>query len=55
MQHGPMTAEEVTAFCASPHFEAAVRLRRADESAKDPVAEVASLDTWLSTLVAVAG
>jgi len=54
-QHGPMTSEEVTAFGASPHFEATVRLRRADESAKDPVARVESLDSWLPTLLAVAG
>ena len=55
MQHGPMTSGEAAAFAASPHFEAAVCLRRADESAKDPVAEVASLDSWLSALLAVAG
>ena len=55
MQNGPMTSAEVTAFGASPHFEAALDLRRADESAKDPAARVARLDTWVSTLVAVAG
>ena len=55
IQHGPMTAEEVTAFGASSHFEGAVCLRRADESAKDPAAVVAGLDSWLPTLVAVAG
>jgi len=54
-QNGPMTSEEVKAFGASPHFEAVVCLRRADESAKDPVAQVPWLDTWLSTLHAVAG
>ncbi len=34
LQGGPMSAEEVTKFRASPHAEAAVRLRRFDEGAK---------------------
>ncbi len=34
LQGGPMTADEVAAFRALPHAEAAVRLRRYDEAAK---------------------
>jgi len=34
LQGGPMSAEEVAAFEAVPHFEAAVQLRRYDERAK---------------------
>jgi phosphonate degradation associated HDIG domain protein len=36
LQGGPMTADEVTAFEARPHWEAAVRLRRWDDQAKVP-------------------
>ena len=34
LQGGPMTPDEVATFCASPHAEAAVQLRRFDEDAK---------------------
>jgi phosphonate degradation associated HDIG domain protein len=34
LQGGPMSADEVAAFRASPHAEAAVQLRRFDEGAK---------------------
>jgi phosphonate degradation associated HDIG domain protein len=34
LQGGPMSADEVAAFRALPHYEAAVRLRRWDEAAK---------------------
>lgn len=34
LQGGPMTQEEIAAFRALPHAEAAVRLRRYDETAK---------------------
>ena len=50
-----MTADEVSAFRASPDFADAVGLRRADEAAKDPGARVPGLDAWLSTLERVAG
>ena len=46
---------EVAAFARTTHFEATVRLRRADEAAKDPAAEVAPLDQWLPTLSRIAG
>lgn len=36
LQGGLMTREEVAAFEANPHAQAAVRLRRLDEAAKDP-------------------
>jgi phosphonate degradation associated HDIG domain protein len=35
-QGGPMTADEVTAFESTPHFAAAVALRRWDDAAKVP-------------------
>jgi predicted HD phosphohydrolase len=47
-----MSADEQEAFRAGPH---ALRLRQADEAAKDPSASVPDLDTWLATLLAVAG
>lgn len=39
LQGGPMRAEEVAAFRRNPHHEAAVRVRRWDEGAKDPAME----------------
>ena len=36
LQGGLMTTDEVAAFEANPHAQAAVRLRRLDEAAKDP-------------------
>lgn len=36
LQGGPMSAAEVTSFRQNPHHEAAVRLRRWDDAAKDP-------------------
>ena len=39
LQGGPMSADEAFAFRATPHAEAAVRLRRFDEAAKRPDAE----------------
>jgi gamma-butyrobetaine dioxygenase len=36
VQGGPMRGAEVTAFAASPYAEAASRLRRWDDAAKDP-------------------
>jgi predicted HD phosphohydrolase len=54
-QGGSMTADELSRFRSSPFFGAVVELRRADEAAKDPEASVPGLDTWLSTLEAMAG
>jgi predicted HD phosphohydrolase len=50
-----MTPEESAAFVVLPYADAAVRLRRADEAAKDPGAEVPGLDAWLPTLALVTG
>ena len=36
LQGGPMTAEEAAVFRRSPHFDAALQLRRWDEAAKVP-------------------
>lgn len=52
LQGGPMTPEEVERFRSSPHVEAAVSLRRWDDEAKDPEAEVPDLDTYLPILEA---
>ncbi|MGD0391619.1 MAG: HD domain-containing protein [Acidimicrobiales bacterium] len=50
-----MTVDELALFRASPFFDAAVELRRADEAAKDPGARVPALDAWLSTLELMTG
>jgi predicted HD phosphohydrolase len=54
LQGETMTGAEVAAFSRTPHFDGAVRLRRADEQAKDPGAPVSPLGSWLSTLNLVA-
>ncbi len=55
MQGEGMTREESAVFVDLPHAESALRLRRADEAAKDPNADVPGLDAWLPTLTLVAG
>jgi predicted HD phosphohydrolase len=55
VQGEAMTPEESAAFVVLPYADAAVRLRRADEAAKDPGAEVPGLDAWLPTLALVTG
>jgi phosphonate degradation associated HDIG domain protein len=52
LQGGPMSAEEAEGFRASPHFEAAVRLRRWDDEAKDPDLVVPGLDAYVPDLEA---
>ena len=54
LQGGPLNAEEMVAFEASTHFDAAVELRRADEAAKMPGRSVPGLARWLPTLGSVA-
>lgn len=44
LQGGPMSAGEVRAFEAGPHFKAAVALRRWDEGAKNPDAATPDFD-----------
>ncbi len=50
-----MTADEMREFRAGAHAEAALRLRTADEAAKDPTAEVPGLDSWMPLLLAAVG
>jgi predicted HD phosphohydrolase len=50
-----MSASEAAAFSRTAHFEATLRLRRADEGAKDPAVEVPPLEHWLPTLSRMAG
>ncbi len=45
-----MGSAEAAAFSRSPHFEGAVRLRQADEQAKDPGVPASPLGSWLPTL-----
>ncbi|HWE39608.1 MAG TPA: HD domain-containing protein [Isosphaeraceae bacterium] len=52
LQGGPMSAEEVEGFRASPHFEDAVRLRRWDDEAKDPGLLVPGLEAYVPDLEA---
>ena len=47
LQGGPMTEDEVRKFRESPHFAAAVALRRWDDVAKDPAAVVPGLDAYI--------
>ena len=54
-QGATMTAAEVATFRSSPHAEAAVQLRVADEASKDPDAVVPDLATWLPMLMSAAG
>ncbi len=54
LQGETMTSAEVVAFSRTPYFDGSVRLRRADEQAKDPGAPVSPLDSWWSTLQLVA-
>lgn len=55
VQGDTMSVSEVDAFTRSAHFDAAVRLRRADEAAKDPTAVVPPLGHWLPVLGRLAG
>lgn len=47
LQGGPMSPEEVARFRQEPHFEAAVRLRRIDEAAKDPAMQTPDFGHFL--------
>ena len=55
VQGEAMSDAEMVAFAGAPHFDAVVRLRRADEAAKDPTALVPPLEHWLPTLSLLAG
>ncbi|MGD9535570.1 MAG: phosphonate degradation HD-domain oxygenase [Alphaproteobacteria bacterium] len=54
LQGGPLDTEEVAAFAANPHAEAALALRRWDEGAKDPAAETPGLAHFRAYLEAAA-
>ena len=50
LQGGPMTRAEAAEFEASPHCEAACRLRRWDDAAKDPAARPPPFDHFRELL-----
>ncbi|HSU06688.1 MAG TPA: HD domain-containing protein [Acetobacteraceae bacterium] len=52
LQGGPMSEAEQEAFCANPHAEAAVRLRRYDEAAKVKDLETPGVGHFLGLVVA---
>jgi phosphonate degradation associated HDIG domain protein len=52
LQGGPMQEAEASAFHALQYSDAAVRLRRYDEAAKDPAAETPDLAHFLSFVAA---
>jgi gamma-butyrobetaine dioxygenase len=51
VQGGPMNDQQAADFAASPHAQAACRLRRWDDSAKDPSTEPPSFDHYRPLLV----
>jgi [1-hydroxy-2-(trimethylamino)ethyl]phosphonate dioxygenase len=53
LQGGPMSPGEIAAFERLAHFEAACRLRRWDDTAKTPAAEVPPLPHYRPVLEAV--
>jgi phosphonate degradation associated HDIG domain protein len=54
LQGGPMSAEEIRAFEASPYFKDLLRLRSWDEQAKDPHAVVPGLASYLALVACAA-
>jgi len=46
LQGGPMTDAEAAAFAAAPYAADAVAVRRWDDAAKDPAADVPGFDTY---------
>jgi [1-hydroxy-2-(trimethylamino)ethyl]phosphonate dioxygenase len=50
LQGGPMSEDEVAAFAAGPHSEAASRLRRWDDAGKEPGLPVPSLESYRGLL-----
>ena len=50
LQGGPMTEDEAAAFAEDPHAADAVAVRRWDDAAKDPAAEVPSFGRYRSLL-----
>jgi predicted HD phosphohydrolase len=54
LQGDALDAAAIAALAADPDLDAILALRRADESAKDPVARPPALDSWRPLLEAVA-
>ena len=50
LQGGPMTGAEAAAFAARPHAASAVAVRRWDDAAKDPDADVPGFDDYRALL-----
>jgi gamma-butyrobetaine dioxygenase len=50
LQGGPMTEAEAAAFAASPHAAEAVAVRRWDDAAKDPAADVPGFASYRDLL-----
>jgi phosphonate degradation associated HDIG domain protein len=50
LQGGPMTAEEVASFERNPHCEAAVRVRRWDDTAKVPQLKTPALSHYAKSI-----
>jgi phosphonate degradation associated HDIG domain protein len=55
LQGGPFRGEELTTFEANPHHQAAVRLRRWDDTAKVTGLAVPGLEHYLGRIEALAG
>jgi gamma-butyrobetaine dioxygenase len=53
LQGGPMTGAEAAAFAAGPHAADAVAVRRWDDAAKDPAADVPGFDSYRPLLAAL--
>jgi gamma-butyrobetaine dioxygenase len=50
VQGGPMQGAELAAFEADPHAQAAIRVRRWDDAAKDPAMQVPAFDHFAPVL-----
>jgi phosphonate degradation associated HDIG domain protein len=50
LQGGPMSEAEIAAFRSNPHWEAAVLLRRWDDTAKDPLLVVSPVESYAPTI-----
>ena len=55
VQGGPMHGAELAEFAASPYSQAACRLRRWDDAAKDPAAQPPAFDHFTELLASLIG
>ena len=53
LQGGPMTGAEAAAFAAGPHAADAIAVRRWDDTAKDPAADVPGFGAYRPLLTAL--